>query len=221
MKKFVARVTLPPPLLLLLLLVLLESPGATFAQGYTSPGRVSDASTVAEDSEPSAVPPEELQCAKANEQKKCNATLHCWGNLPELSPDDGWKTTVLRESDTWGQYFNELFGDPRKRETEPHWYNETLVGVSLSWRFKDKGENLVEFAVRYWAGCNMPHVKIGFPSPLDDDAVGDGSNLGAAMKRRDRLLCDVDFPYVDIEQISSAKYYCPGTGPDGSRSGDT
>ena len=141
------------------------------------------------------------QCAKANEENKCNATLHCLGELPELSPDDGWKTTVLRENDTDGQYFN---GQLARME------NETLVGVSLSWRFKDRAESLVEFAIRYWSGCYMPHVKIGFPSPTTANNVSPRGNTSDWLGQ---LPCAVNFTYVDMEQISSTKSYC--TGPSG------
>jgi len=37
---------------------------------------------------------------KANRQTACDATLHCFGDWPALSPADGWKTTVLRKKDT-------------------------------------------------------------------------------------------------------------------------
>ena len=71
------------------------------------------------------------------------------------------------------------------------------------WRFTGK-DDLVEFAVTSWGGCNMPHIKIGFPT-----APG---NAGGADKADKTDPC-ADHPYVDIQQMTSTKSYC--TGPPG------
>ena len=53
----------------------------------------------------------------------------------------------------------------------------------------------------------MPHIKIGFPSP---PAANSSSPRGVTSDWHDHLPCDVELPYVDIEQILSTRSYCVG-----------
>jgi hypothetical protein len=156
--------------LLLLLQLPLDKPGgAAFAQG-TDTGRASEGVDDADgvvrrafDAPSSSAAVTGNRCVKADEMNACDATLHCHSpehaSWPALSPDDGWKTTVLRKDNVTAEYFDEYFGNG----------THTLGGLDLSWRFvsgADGVDDVVEFAVTSWGTCARPHVKIGFPENL-------------------------------------------------------